>query len=100
MTQLTEVVKALIESGEDPNSLQKEFEQTVRSTGRWAIWGDGKWRLAMVCSKCGSFYIGICADEGTPPDLLDSKNPVFHKNQPGVTTIPWLDWKARKKQNA
>ena len=52
-----------------------------------------KWRLDTVCSKCGSWTADICSDIG--PEILrnwDFKNPAFHKNQPGVTSIPRLEW--------
>ncbi len=91
MTILTRVIQVLISKGADPNELQHEFENAVNETLEWVLWGDERWRPNVVCSKCGSPYGAICSDD-PKVDILDSKNPAFHKNQEGVTRIPYKEW--------
>ena len=93
MTEFEELVKSLIEHGADPNSLSEDFESAVSQTELWGLWGDGRWRENLVCSKCGSAYGGICADDGSTAKADDFENKEFHKNQKGVTMIPYKLWK-------
>lgn len=94
MTTLAEVVQKLISEGADPNDLQDEFEEAVKNTLDWGLWGDGRWRKNMVCSKCGSPYGGICSDNPKAA-ITDFSNPSFHKNQEGVARIPYKEWLKR-----
>ena len=96
MTILTELVQKLISDGINPNDLQKEFEEAVTRTQDWSLWGDGRWRMNTVCSKCGSDYAGICSDD-PKANLGDFDNPSFHKNQVGVTVIPFKEWQRRNQ---
>ena len=95
MSRFSEIIKELIAGGADPNDLLEEFENTVKETQEWAIWGDGRWRREMVCSRCGSPYAGICSDGHVK--IGDSKNPALHRNQPGVSCIPLKEWLLKKK---
>ena len=93
MAEFADLVKRLITEGQNPNDLLEQFTASVEETGVWALWGDMQWRENNVCSKCGSAYGGICADKGAKVSMTDFGNPAFHKNQPGVTMIPWNKWK-------
>ena len=97
MSEFSNLVRDLIESGEDPNVLAEELEESVGKTGLWILWGDGSWEQNMVCSKCGSSSGGICNDGGTigPPYTGD---PGYHKNQPGVKMIPQKEWNERQSK--
>ena len=98
MSSFIEIVQKLIAEGTDPNELQDEFEKAISDTLDWGLWGDGHWRKNMVCSKCGSSYAGICSDD-PKAKIVDFRNPTFHKNQEGVTNIPYKEWLKREKES-
>jgi hypothetical protein len=95
MNEFTDLIIKLIFQGADPNILESEFRDAVENTQEWGLWGDMRWRKEIVCSKCGSRMMGICFDklpDGSHPNILDSHNPRFHKNQLGVKQIPLKEW--------
>ena len=99
MCKLAELVAELVAAGADPNELQADFEDAVEATETWGRWGDGRWRPATVCSKCGSPYAGVCHDGegGTLEGSLDENNLAFHMRQPGVSTIPLKEWLGKRE---
>mgnify|MGYP001613582149 CR=1 FL=1 len=98
MSELADLVTKLLLQGADPNALQEEFEETVIQHGDWALWGDGRWRLDTVCSKCGSGYAGVCSDvglDGKHPNIMDDDSLLRHANQLGVRNILRKEWLAQ-----
>lgn len=55
-----------LKDGKDPNDIEHIFSRALKARAHgWVKWGDGRWRLDLVCSVCGSSYRGLCEHPNT-----------------------------------